>query len=185
MSREQLPGKKMDARYEIHPARPSELAALREIEDEAATLFSDTPYADAVSGDATSMEDFAEAQRAGRLWVAATREGVPVAFAFVESVGACAHLDELDVHPTHGRRGIGAALVREVCRWAHDQGLPAVTLTTFRDVPWNAPFYARMGFAPVPEDRLTPEQRALFEHENRMGLRSDARFFMRCDLDLG
>ena len=29
---------------------------------------------------------------------------------------------------------------------AHKAGLTEITLTTFRDVPWNAPYYERLGY---------------------------------------
>ena len=56
------------------------------------------------------------------------------------------HLEELDVLPGHGRQGIGTRLVRALCDGARGRGIAAVTLCTFRDVPWNAPFYERLGF---------------------------------------
>ena len=43
--------------------------------------------------------------------------------------------------------GIGAGLVRAAQIDARNTGIKALTLTTFRDVAWNAPFYARLGFA--------------------------------------
>ncbi len=166
----------------IRLARPDELETLRQIELEAGQLFADTPHAAAVCGDATSLADFSRAQGAGQLWVAEGSEGRPLGFAFVERVGSCAHLDELDVLPSRGRRGIGAALVAAVCEWARERGFPGLTLTTYRDVPWNAPFYKKLGFVTLARERLEPAQRALFEREDQMGLRSEDRFFMRRDL---
>ncbi len=174
----------MDRRYTIRLARADDLDALPDIERAASALFADTPYAAAVEGDATTLADFAEARAAGHLWVAAI-EDRPVGFAFVELVAGCAHLDELDVHPEHGRSGIGAALVEAVCRWARGVGHPALTLTTYRDVPWNAPFYASRGFEAVPPEGLHPDQRALVAAEARIGLRPDHRVFMRRPLDGG
>jgi GNAT superfamily N-acetyltransferase len=55
------------------------------------------------------------------------------------------HLEEMDVLPEHAGQGLGAALIEAVCSWAHTRGFDAVTLSTFRDVPWNAPFYPRHG----------------------------------------
>ena len=37
-------------------------------------------------------------------------------------------------------------MVGRVAETARRRGLPAVTLTTFEDVAWNAPWYARLGF---------------------------------------
>ncbi len=58
-----------------------------------------------------------------------------------------AHLEQLSVHPHHAGRGIGRSLLRAGCQWAAEQGYPELTLATYRDVPWNGPFYASEGFA--------------------------------------
>lgn len=91
----------------------------------------------------------------------------PVGFACVEVVDGLAHIWQLSVHPAAGRQGRGRALLQAACDWAASKGCPAVTLTTFRDVPWNAPFYRRMGFR-VIED-LSPGLQAIREHEREIG----------------
>ena len=73
----------------------------------------------------------------------------PVGFVRVAEVGGGAHLEQLAVHPDHGRQGIGRALVRAACRWAADAGYRCITLATYRDVPWNGPFYASEGFGEI------------------------------------
>ncbi|HUC05435.1 MAG TPA: GNAT family N-acetyltransferase [Acidimicrobiales bacterium] len=70
----------------------------------------------------------------------------PAGFARVDRVDGGAHLEQLSVHPAHGRRGYGRALVRGACAWASAAGYRELTLATFRDVAWNAPFYASEGF---------------------------------------
>ncbi|MDA0820635.1 MAG: GNAT family N-acetyltransferase [Proteobacteria bacterium] len=59
------------------------------------------------------------------------------------------HIWEMDVHSDYQGRGIGAGLIRACQIDAHNTGFKAVTLTTFRDLPWNGPFYARLGFEEV------------------------------------
>ena len=72
---------------------------------------------------------------------------VAVGFALMEACSdGDAHLLELDVKPAHGGRGIGRALISASVDWAFARGLRRLTLTTFRDIPFNAPFYARVGF---------------------------------------
>ncbi|MDP1554166.1 MAG: GNAT family N-acetyltransferase, partial [Hyphomonas sp.] len=61
----------------------------------------------------------------------------------------------VSVHPEHGRRGLGAALIRRVFQDAADRGLKTVTLSTFRDLPWNAPFYRTLGFRELKRRQLT------------------------------
>jgi GNAT superfamily N-acetyltransferase len=131
----------------------------------------------------TSLEDFREAQQHGLLWVAVTAQDAPIGFALVERFGATAHLEELDVLPDYGRRGIGAELVRAVCEWAVAQRLEAVTLTTFRDVPWNAPFYQRLGFRVLPPADWTPLLCARVAEETAHGLPAALRVVMRYDLN--
>jgi hypothetical protein len=58
-------------------------------------------------------------------------------------------------------------LVNAVCDWATAEGLPAVTLTTFRDVAWNGPFYAKLGFRELVD--LSPGLVAMREHERAIG----------------
>ena len=122
---------------------------------------------------------FRSAQEDGRLWVGVT-EDVPIGFALVEMLpDGLPHLDELDVHPAHGRRGVGTALVRAVCEWATEQGHPEITLTTFRTVPWNMRFYSRMGFMEIPPGKLRPELNAVVLEETARGLDPRVRLVMR------
>jgi GNAT superfamily N-acetyltransferase len=73
----------------------------------------------------------------------------PVGLARIDALRGGAHLEQLSVHPDHARRGIGRSLLRAACAWAHDAGYRELTLATYRDVPWNGPFYASEGFVEV------------------------------------
>jgi GNAT superfamily N-acetyltransferase len=90
-----------------------------------------------------------------------------------------AHLEEIDVYPEHGRRGLGRRLVMQVCEWAAAAGYESVSLITFRDVPWNMPFYATLGFEVVPDFELSPALRAIVEDERCRGIDSSRRVVMR------
>jgi GNAT superfamily N-acetyltransferase len=110
----------------------------------------------------------------------ALADDVPVGFAHVEMIDAdVAHLEEIDVYPEHGRRGLGTRLVLQVCQWAALNGYEAVTLTTFRDVPWNMSFYSRLGFRLVPTEQLSPGLRGVVEDETRRGLDASRRVVMK------
>jgi GNAT superfamily N-acetyltransferase len=164
--------------YRIATARPSDLPQLPAIELAAATLLAG--YAPAsVLVETTTQVALEAAQRRGRLWVALA-DGVPVGFAHVEVLERdTAHLEEIDVHPEHGRRGLGRRLVIAVCRWAAANGYWWVTLTTFRDVPWNMPFYARLGFEEIPPEQLSPALLCVIEDETLRGLDPRRRVVMR------
>ena len=168
----------MNAAYDISLARPSDLSHINHIELAAARLLiGHAP--ESVLAEATPIAVLEAVQREGRLWVARVNE-TPIGFAHVELFEPnVAHLDELDVHPEHGRRGIGAGLVRTVCRWAAATGYSAVTLCTFRDVPWNMPFYAKLGFDLIPAAELSRELQAVVDDETRRGLDPTRRVVMR------
>jgi predicted N-acetyltransferase YhbS len=134
---------------------------------------------ESVLNETTSLDLLEQAQREDRLWVALA-DDVPVGFAHVEVIERDAiHLEEIDVHPDHGRRGLGAKLIRHVCEWAAGNGYGGVTLTTFRDVPWNLPFYSRLGFLIVPPEQVSASLQAIVEDETRRGLDPSRRVVMK------
>ena len=169
----------MEANYFIELAQPEHLHELAEIEQQAASLFRGWNVPESVIEEVTPLDEFQAAQAAGLLWVALSPQHRPIGFALVKQKVNLLHLEELDVHPLHGRRGIGRALVEAVCVWARDQGYAAITLTTYRDIPWNAPFYAGLGFTALEAEELTPELQECVEAEAARGLTSAYRVVMR------
>ncbi len=89
---------------------------------------------------------------------------------------------EADVHPAHARQGLGAALFGLLGRWARARGYPALLLTTFGDVPWNAPYYQRLGFRLLRDEELGPGLRAIRAQETQLGLPPESRVCMRLAL---
>lgn len=168
----------MNPVYTITIARPHDLPFVAEIELAAARLL-EGHAPESVLAETSSHEDLVEALRRGHLWVALDGD-IPVGFAHVKQLEpTVVHLDELDVHPAHGRRGIGRRLVIAVCDWATHAGYDAVTLCTFRDLPWNMPFYASLGFEVVPPEARTPALCSLVDGETRRGLDPSGRVVMR------
>jgi GNAT superfamily N-acetyltransferase len=168
----------MESEYVITAARPCDLPFLPAIELAAAQLLAGHAP-ESVLQDTTSPRDFQRAHHKGHLWVALHGDE-PVGFAHVELLEpAIAHLKELDVHPKHGRRGIGTRLVLTVYEWARSSGFTYVTLTTFRDVPWNMPFYAKLGFEVIPPDKRSPRLLSILREEIRRGLDAACRVAMQ------
>lgn len=126
---------------------------------------------------------FEDAAREGRLYVARQAANrLPVGFAVTTRVDGFLHLFQLSVLPDHGRRGVGRALVEEVVERARHQAEGAVTLTTFRHLAWNAPFYEKLGFVALKAGAPGPELTACLEKEARDGLDPAKRVAMRLDL---
>src|SRR5262245_54084823 len=165
--------------YPIGLARPDEVFLLPKIERRACDLFLESPLTRDLPLDVTPLVDFDAGQRAGLLWVARLDGGPPVGFALLEELGHEWHLEELDVLPEHGRQGIGARLVRTICAFAERRDRRSVTLSTFREIPWNAPFYRRLGFRVLRSDELTPALRLRVQRETDHGLPPEQRVVMR------
>jgi GNAT superfamily N-acetyltransferase len=102
-----------------------------------------------------------------------------VGLLLLEVVDGLAHVEEVAVHPDVQGAGHGAALLDAASAWGVAKGLPAVTLTTFRDVPWNRPYYERRGFRVLGPHELGPEMVALIAEEATLGLVPELRVVMR------
>ncbi len=151
----------------IRPAREDELRELGVIEQEADALFAEIGMNDMATAD---PETLLPAQRAGRVLVAVTRADEPVGFVRLEIVDSTPHVEQVSVLPGYAGHGLGARLLDAAEEWARKRGYRRMTLITYRDVPWNGPWYRRMGWEVVEEDRLTPELRALRKREGAAGL---------------
>jgi GNAT superfamily N-acetyltransferase len=145
---------------EIRTAEPAEYGQVGEVERASDQLFAVSGFAPMPEVD--TPEELAQAAVvlvAGRPVIGSAR---------IDIVDSTAHLQELAVVPRAMRQGIGTALVEAACDWAKDNSFTSLTLTTFADVAWNGPFYAKLGFVRV--DELTPGLAALREHERAVGL---------------
>lgn len=101
-----------------------------------------------------------------------------IGFARLEKVDGSAHLEQLAVLPAHSGRGIGRALVEASKNAARQVGFSQMTLSTFADVPFNAPFYATCGFEPV--QKPTPGLEIIRRHETALGLDRIGRRVIMC-----
>jgi GNAT superfamily N-acetyltransferase len=125
----------------IRPARPDEMALLSALEAAADTMF-DALGIGPLPGPGT-IEEFS-----GALVVLVAGDP-PVGLCRIDALAGGAHLEQLSVHPDHAGHGVGRALLRAACDWAQAVGYRDLTLATYRDVAWNAPFYASEGFVEV------------------------------------
>ncbi|MBM7127137.1 4-(cytidine 5'-diphospho)-2-C-methyl-D-erythritol kinase [Dyella flava] len=124
-------------------------------------------------------EQLEEEIQRGLVWVALPDgRDEPVGFVWLdtEQGSDVAGIAEIDVLPEYSRRGIGAALLNHACDWARAAGYHRVDLGTLADVPWNAPFYARHGFAIV--DKHDPAFAYARERDRENGFPDTLRVFM-------
>jgi GNAT superfamily N-acetyltransferase len=105
----------------------------------------------------------------------------PFAFARVIEVDGQAHLEQMSVIPERMRLGIGAHLLEQCIHTARESGYGRLTLITFANLAWNAPFYLRHGFKPLLQ--LTPGLQRLREREKALKLDAiGARIVLAIDL---
>jgi GNAT superfamily N-acetyltransferase len=165
----------------IRAARAAEVPRLRDIDWDAQQIFRDIGMPEAAEFEPRTLDELAESQRAGGLWVA-VEDDEPASFLMLVPVDGCLHVEQLSTAPAAARRGLGRALLDHAADLARAEGVPALTLTTFADVPWNGPYYERCGFRVLPDDDLTPGLREIRAHEIAFGLDRWPRVTMRRDL---
>ena len=167
--------------YTIRRADAADLPMLPKLEQAAAQIFRATPYAH-LADDEYLVSDEVDLEQED-VWVIVDERDAPIGFAIVHRHDdSTVHLHELDVHPDHARQGLGRRLIAAVAAWARDQGAPALTLTTFRDVVWNGPYYARLGFRELDGVSISPALQAVLDAEVENGLPKSQRVAMRLDL---
>lgn len=169
--------------FSVTLASKEHLAAIGPIEMAAATLFSEADLPVGIRYRVTAAETLHEAQANARLWIAQADGGLPVGFAMTTLVDNEAHLDEVNVLPDYGRRGIGTELVKAVTCWARDSGFSVLTLITFKHLPWNAAFYEKLGFEHLSPAELSGELAGLIAEEGKAGIDVNKRLAMQLVLD--
>jgi ribosomal protein S18 acetylase RimI-like enzyme len=167
----------------IRVAREDDFPVLQDIERAAGGWFLDVGMAEIASDDPFSLAELAGYAAAGRAWVAAGDDDVPVGYLLADLVGGDLHVEQVSVHPRAARLGIGRSLLDHAAGCAAAAGLPALTLTTFAQVPWNAPYYARLGFRVLDESELSADMRAVRDREIGHGLHRWPRVYMRRAVD--
>lgn len=156
-----------------------DLPALRELERAAGAAFRDLGMAAVADDEPASVTELAAFQQDGRAWVITDDADRPVAYLLIDTVDGNAHVEQVSVHPDHARQGLGNKLLDAAAVWAEQHGLAALTLTTYANVPWNAPYYERLGFQIMTEAEITDGLRRIREHEQARGLGSWPRVTMR------
>lgn len=166
----------------VRRAKAADAALLPAIEHSADALFRRAPGLEWIADDAVmSAMDHEVAIAAGATWVA-DDAGVITGFLSGEVSGDALHVSALAVAEAAQGQGIGRQLIDVAAAWAKARGLAALTLTTFREVAWNAPWYTRLGFELLGEGALDDRLRAVLAREVSNGLPPERRCAMRLSL---
>lgn len=163
----------------IRSAQPDDLPLLREIEIAAGAVFRDLDM-NAVADDAPpTLAELRAWLETGGLLVSVDASDVPVGYLLVGTLDGHGHIEQVSVHPRQARQGIGSVLIDDADAWAEQRELEGLTLTTFARVPWNAPYYHRLGFRVLADEEMTDGLRRARDHEAARGLDTWPRVAMR------
>ena len=165
--------------FTIRPARREELGLLGAIEHDAAQLYREVGYDFCAEGPVRDDEELAKAFDEGAVFVACGEDGMVAGFALVWPADGRAHLLELAVGHGHQGHGLGRRLIAAAEDWARDTGLDEITLTTYRDVAWNAPFYERFGYEVFEPEAARADLAAIIREEADSGYAVEPRVAMR------
>jgi GNAT superfamily N-acetyltransferase len=154
----------------IRAARESELPLIGALEKTADQVFRTVGLDGIADMPAPGPDAYRPALDDGRLLVAVDERDTVLGFIRLEMLDGGPHVEQVSVHPDRAGQGIGAALLAAAERLARARGHHRMTLTTFRDIPWNGPYYTRLGWSALPADVLPPELAAARQHERDLGL---------------
>lgn len=115
-------------------------------------------------------------------WVAVDADDRPIAYLLLKIVDHHPHIEQVSVHPAFEHQGIGRALLDHVSAWGRSLGFRRCTMTTFENVPWNAPYYERIGFRKLEDHEIGRGMYSLCDEEEAQGLTRWPRVLMGRDL---
>ena len=169
--------------FSCRPTSQLDVAALPAIERAAGQRFAQIPeLAWLAEGPVISVDQHQQAASDGLSWVVLAGD-CPVGFLLAEAQDDSLFITEISLHLAWQGQGLGRRLLAFVVKEARERGFISLTLTTFRDVAWNAPWYARLGFEILPEATLDAALRQKRNLETAHGFAYESRCAMRLMLD--
>ena len=170
-------------RVRVRLAEVGDAEFLPAVERSAGEVFRGAPGLEWIADDEEQSEERHRAYAAaGTAWVVVDEADRPFGFLSAERFGEELHIWELAVRQSDQGRGAGRALLDASFSYARQQGLAAVTLTTFRGLTWNELLYARMGFKTLREEHLGERLAQVLTDEGARGLPAERRCAMRLEL---
>ena len=167
----------------IRPAQATDTPTLQAIERDGARAFWALPgFAFCAALPVRTQSEHERVRQTGHSLVL-EHQGQPIGFALILPVDGHAHLLETAIALAHQGRGLGRQLIGTTQAWTIAAGYREMTLTTYRDVPWNAPFYSRLGFLTFHPDPTRMGLNTIVQEEIDAGFAGQARVAMRIGRD--
>jgi ribosomal protein S18 acetylase RimI-like enzyme len=150
----------MISHFDIREADPEDYPLLPDIERSADAIFEKAGI--------TNLPPPAEEAAYASAALVLVSGKPPVGFIRIIELAGQAHLEQLSVHPHYGKQGLGSALLVAAIRELRRRRYDCLTLMTFEDVRWNAPFYRKRGFQTAID--LSPRLQWLYVREKALGM---------------
>ncbi|MEO8560130.1 MAG: GNAT family N-acetyltransferase [Rhodospirillales bacterium] len=121
--------------------------------------------------------------RRGPCWIARQQDGRTIGFLLADRLERDVLIETLAILPEFSGAGLGRALVGAAMAWGKEIGMGGVLVAAYRDLPWDAPFYARLGFSEVPHRQWSAEMHRLRREATLLGHDPARRLWMRLPLN--
>lgn len=143
-------------------ADAADAEALSAIEDNAATVFRQLGGSFAkIDFSALTPEFYVDAISQNQIiWLVELR-GEPVGFLRAKPVDDILFCAEMSVQKHHHGKGLGEKLINHFMNYAKSDGFSGVAGITYKNVPWNGPYYQRLGFDYLEDAQIGEELRAI------------------------
>jgi GNAT superfamily N-acetyltransferase len=165
--------------FSIRKARYADIPFLGPVERSAAELFRTANLDFLVDGSTVDPKVLAVMIDASHLWVACDFMDYPIGFSGGEYIEGNFHLVEISVAQDFQGKGVGRALMQKMEADVRGEGYKSMTLTTYRSLAWNGPWYSRMGFTEVRAEDVGRTYLGILESERQHGFDMSARCVMR------
>ncbi len=171
----------------LRPGGPDDVATAVAIDDAAFALYAEVGITVDFDDDHPLLAAEQNAWRGcaaqGGLVFADTKaDGARVGFFALSAAEGAGYLEQIAVLPSHMRQGIGSQLTTETIALARRRGHTSILLTTYDHVPWNKPYYERLGFATIPTDQIGPTVQGDLDKQRRYLPMPEHRIAMRLAL---
>ena len=170
--------------FSIRQARSTDIPLLEYVERSAAEIYRTVGLDHLLDGATVDPNLLAYMAISNTLLVAVNRWDQPIGFIGGQNIVGNFHIIELSVAQSHQGKGVGKALMSAIYDQARREGYRALTLTTFRHLPWNGPWYQRLGFGEVIASDWGREYEEILDHEAQNGLDTKQRCVMALPLRL-
>lgn len=169
--------------FRIRKTVTADIASLQAIECSADSAFETIPALAWVASDGVQPEDLHRRLcEQGYSAVVVNNDDIPVGFINGEYTVDVLHILGVAVMRDCQGMGLGKMLMAEAIHHAREKQLAGLTLTTFRNVPWNQPFYGRLGFQVISDAEMPERLARLLDEEAAHGFARDSRCAMRLAL---